>query len=201
MTTLELTSPPAVLPYVEDLAASEARHPLIRTLDRIFTLPVPAAARAVLVCLARHGRWDDGSECRPSIATICRWTALSERQTQRLLRYLACGRLEGPHGLCIGDRHCPHWGLVQLERPASPGRPATFRLSLEPAMFQLDMPEVGAHALDAAGFVEPRGCREEGCGEPHHARGLCNAHYHAAKRRNAGQRPARGRAFGSERTA
>lgn len=182
-----------------DPAATAARNGLIQTWDRIYALPIPATAAAVLACLARHGRWDSRDECRPSIATMCAWASASERQVQRLLRYLACPHLRHRGEPCWGDAACPHWGLLALERPARPGRPASWRLTLEPVRRQLDMPEVGRHVLDAAAIAEPRLCREQGCGEPHHARGLCNAHYKRLRRREAGVRAPRGRVFGSER--
>lgn len=162
---------------------------------RILDLPVPTAAKSVLITLARYGNWETGDDCRPGIETIARSTSLSERHVQRLLRYLACR----PGTPCFGGRGCPHWGLIELTSFATYGTAATWRLNLDPTMFQLTMPEVGNAAAAGLLPLELKGCQHPGCERPRHARGLCDSHYRRERRRGSSEHEGRQPIFGATR--
>jgi Helix-turn-helix domain len=81
-------------------------------LERVIDTPMPRSDKLILMALARHGH-RDGTECRPSIATLAAKSSLDERNVRRGLARLAAA------------------GWIVETAPPRQHRPAVYRIVVE----------------------------------------------------------------------
>jgi hypothetical protein len=80
-------------------------------MQRLAFRQLPPHLKSVLLAMANYAR-EDGTSCRPSLATLAAWTGRSEDRTKHVVRELRTR------------------GLIVVTRPHAPHRPAEYQLVL-----------------------------------------------------------------------
>ncbi len=107
--------------------------------DRIASLPIPHAEKAVLQCLARHGDWSDGTHSYPKIERLADETSYSEGAVRRALRSLEC---DAAFAADCTRAYCHHLGLIICTERPRQHSPGVYALDLDDQGFQAHLPEI-----------------------------------------------------------